>query len=236
MSRSRSSRYVAGKAQNVEQNPRVRQAIRLLEIWLDAQRDYEQIPGLSVAVVHDQDVVWKGAYGFADLAKKTPASPDTIYSICSISKLFTSIAVMQQRDAGKLRLDDPVAKHLPWFTIKRTDPDGPEITIEGLLTHSSGLPREAAFPYWTGPEFTFPAREQIIEKVKAQSTYFTAQTYFQYSNLGLTLAGEVAAAAAGKPYSDYVRERILLPLGLNDTSPEMPKSPRLATGVQRHRA
>ena len=217
------------EAQNVEQNPRVRQAIRLLEIWLDAQRDYEQIPGLSVAVVHDQDVVWKGAYGFADLSKKTPASPDTIYSICSISKLFTSIAVMQQRDAGKLRLDDPVAKHLPWFTIKRTDPDGPEITIEGLLTHSSGLPREAAFPYWTGPEFTFPAREQIIEKVKAQSTYFTSQTYFQYSNLGLTLAGEVAAAAAGKPYSDYVRERILLPLGLNDTSPEMPKSPRLAT-------
>ena len=144
------------KAQNVEQNPRIRQAIRLLEIWLDAQRDYEQIPGLSVAVVHDQDIVWKGAYGFADLSKKTPASPDTIYSICSISKLFTSIAVMQQRDAGKLRLDDPVAKHLPWFTIKRTDPDGPEITIEGLLTHSSGLPREAAFPYWTGPEFTFP--------------------------------------------------------------------------------
>ena len=144
------------KAQNVEQNPRVRQAIRLLEIWLDAQRDYEQIPGLSVAVVHDQDVVWKGAYGFADLAKKTPASPDTIYSICSISKLFTSIAVMQQRDAGKLRLDDPVAKHLPWFTIKRTDPDGPEITIEGLLTHSSGLPREAAPPVLDRPGVHVP--------------------------------------------------------------------------------
>jgi CubicO group peptidase (beta-lactamase class C family) len=200
----------------------------LLEIWLDAQRDYEQIPGLSAAVVHDQDVVWKGAYGFADLAKKTPASPDTIYSICSISKLFTSIAVMQQRDAGKLRLDDPVGKHLPWFTIRRTDREGPAITIEGLLTHSSGLPRESAFPYWTGPEFTFPQRDQIIEKLKTQETYFAAQTYHQYSNLGLTLAGEVAAAAAGKPYADYVRQRILVPLGLNDTSPEMPKGGRLA--------
>ena len=63
------------QAQNVEQNPRVRQAIRLLEIWLDAQRDYEQIPGLSVAVVHDQDVVWKGAYGFADLSKKDAGEP-----------------------------------------------------------------------------------------------------------------------------------------------------------------
>ena len=216
-------------AQSLQQSPRVRQAIKLLEIWLDAQRDYEQIPGLSAAVVHDQDVVWKGAYGFADVSKKTPARPDTIYSICSISKLFTSIAVMQQRDAGKLRLDDPVARHLPWFTIRRTDPHGPEITIEGLLTHSSGLPRESAFPYWTGPEFTFPERAQIIEKVKAQETYFTAQTYHQYSNLGLTLAGEVAAAAAGTPYAAYVRQRILAPLGLTDTSPDMPKGGRLAT-------
>ena len=216
-------------ADNVTSHPRVQQALKLLEIWLDAQRDFDQIPGLSVAVVHDQDVVWKGAYGFADLARKTPAKTDTIYSICSISKLFTSIAVMQQRDAGKLRLDDPVAKHLPWFSIKRTEPDGPEITVEGLLTHSSGLPREAEFGYWTAPDFTFPTREQIIEKLKGQETYFAASSYHQYSNLGLTLAGEVAAAAAGQPYADYVKSRVLGPLGLADTTPEMPRSARLAT-------
>lgn len=216
-------------ADKVHEHPRVKQALKLLEIWLDAQRDYEQIPGLSAAIVHDQDVIWKGAFGFADLEKKTPARPDTIYSICSISKLFTSIAVMQQRDAGKLRLDDPVAKHLPWFSIKRTDPDAPEITIEGLLTHSSGLPREAAFPYWTAPTFTFPERDAIVEKLKSQETYFPAADYFQYSNLGLTLAGEVAAAAAGQPYAQYVRSRVLDPIGLKDTTPEMPKSPRLAT-------
>ena len=215
-------------ANGVKDHPRVQQTLKLLDIWLDAQRDYEQIPGLSVALVHDQDVVWKGAYGFADVAKKTPARTDTIYSICSISKLFTSIAVMQQRDAGKLRLDDPVAKHLPWFTIKRSDPDGPEITVEGLLTHSSGLPRESEFGYWTGPDFTFPTREQVIDKVKTQETYFEASAYHQYSNLGLTLAGEVAAAAAGQPYADYVKKRVLGPIGLTDTTPEMPRSPRLA--------
>ena len=223
-------------ANGVKDHPRVQQALKLLEIWLDAQRDYEQIPGLSIAVVHDQDIVWKGAYGFADLAKKVPAKTDTIYSICSISKVFTSIAVMQQRDAGKLRLDDPVAKHLPWFTIKRSDPDGgpraesrgPEITVEGLLTHSAGLPRESEFGYWTGPDFTFPTREQVIEKLKTQHTYFEASAYHQYSNLGLTLAGEVAAAAAGQPYADYVKKRVLGPIGLADTTPEMPRSPRLA--------
>jgi len=213
-------------ADDLRRQPRVQQALKLLEIWLDAQRDFEQIPGLSVAVIHDQDVVWKGAYGFADVAKKTPARPDTVYSVCSISKLFTSIAVMQQRDAGKLRLDDPVSKHLSWFTIKRTDPDAPEITIEGLLTHSSGLPREAEAPYWTGPEFAFPTRDEVIGKLKAQETLHPAQSHHQYSNLGLTLAGEVAAAAAGQPYADYVRTQVLDPIGLSDTTPEMPRDRR----------
>ena len=216
-------------ADNVGQHTRVQQAIQLLDIWLEAQRDFGQIPGLSVAIVHDQEVVWKRAFGFADLEKRVPAKTDTVYSICSISKVFTALAVMQQRDAGNLRLDDPVEKHLPWFTIKRTDPDSPPITVEGLLTHSSGLPREAAFPYWTGPDYAFPPREQIIDALKTQETYFAAQSYHQYSNLGLTLAGEVAAAAAGQPFADYVRTRILGPIGLKDTTPEMPKGGRLAT-------
>jgi CubicO group peptidase (beta-lactamase class C family) len=222
-------------ANGVKDHPRVQQAMKLLETWLDAQRDYEQIPGLSVAIVHDQEVVWKGAFGFADVEKKTPARPDTIYSICSISKLFTSIAVMQQRDAGKLRLDDPVAKHLPWFTIRRSDPEGPEITVEGLLTHSSGLPREAEFPYWTGPNFTFPTRDQVIDKLKGQETYFSASSYHQYSNLGLMLAGEIAASAAGQPYGDYVKKRILEPIGMADTTTEMPRAGRLATAYSSSR-
>jgi len=83
-----------------------------------AQRAYDQIPGVSAAIVHDQQVLWAGGYGMADVAAKRPAAPTRFYSICSISKLFTSIAVMQQRDAGKVRLDDPVSRHLPWFRIK----------------------------------------------------------------------------------------------------------------------
>lgn len=224
---------------DIRQHPRVQQAIKVLELWLQAERDYEEIPGISASVVHDQQVVWAGGFGFADLERKAPARPDTIYSVCSISKLFTSVAVMQQRDAGKLRLDDPVGKHLPWFAIERTDRDAPEITIEGLLTHSAGLPRESDFPYWTGPEFAFPTREQMIEKLQSQETLYPAQTYFQYSNLGMSLAGEIVAGASGKPYGEYVRERILGPLQLSSTTPEMPRDQRggrLAVGYSaRHR-
>lgn len=221
------------KAESLEKYPRVAQALELMKVWLEAQRAYDQIPGVSAAIVHDQQVLWSGGYGHADLEHKTPATSSTIYSICSISKLFTSVGVMQLRDAGKLRLDDPVGKHLPWFRIKQSASESGEITIEGLLTHSSGLPRESDHPYWTGPEFKFPSREEIIGRLSKQETLYPAETYFQYSNLGITLAGEVLAAASGQPYGEYIQQNILDPLGLKSTSPEMPEHHRggkLATG------
>ena len=128
----------------------------VMQTWLEAQRAYEHIPAVSAALVKDQQVIWSGGYGYADVERKVPATASTIYSICSISKLFTSVAVMQLRDAGKLRLDDPVAKHLSWFNIKRTFPEREEITIEGLMTHASGLPRESDYPYWTGFRLPLP--------------------------------------------------------------------------------
>jgi CubicO group peptidase (beta-lactamase class C family) len=213
-------------AQNVATHDRVRQATELLKTWLEAQRAYDQIPGISLGVVHDQELVWSGGFGYADIARQAPATASTIYSICSISKLFTSVAVMQQRDAGRLRLDDPVAKHLSWMTIKRSAPESGEITIEGLLTHASGLPRESDHPYWTGPDFPFPTRDQIIERIASQQTLYPAETYHQYSNLGLTLAGEVAAAAAGMPYADLIARNILSPLGMTSTTPDIPVAER----------
>jgi CubicO group peptidase (beta-lactamase class C family) len=221
------------RAQDAAEHPRVAQAVELARVWLEAQRAYDQIPGVSAAIVHDQRVLWAGGYGFADVAARRAAVPGTIYSICSISKLFTSVAVMMQRDAGRLRLDDPVERHLSWFKIAPTDGESGPVTVEGLLTHASGLPRESEYPYWTGPDFAFPSREQIIERLSSQRMLYPAETIWQYSNLGLTLAGEVAAAAAGKPYDVLVRASILEPLGLTSTTPEMPageQGKRLATG------
>jgi CubicO group peptidase (beta-lactamase class C family) len=223
----------AAEAQSVGSHPRVRQALYLASIWLEAQRDYTEIPGLSVGVVHDQELVWSAGFGYADLDRQAPATPSTLYSICSISKLFTSIGIMQLRDAGRLRLDDPVGRHLDWFRIRRTDSLAPEITVAGLLTHSSGLPRESAHPYWTGPEFSFPTREQVVEQLPTQETLYPAEQYFQYSNLGMTLAGEIIGALAEQPYDAYVRARILEPIGLRSTYADMPAEHRgggLATG------
>jgi CubicO group peptidase (beta-lactamase class C family) len=222
----------AAGGQSVASDPRVGQALELARTWLEAQRAYDRIPGISAAIVHEQEVLWKGAFGRADVASGRPASADTIYSICSISKLFTSVAVMRERDAGALRLDDPVGKYLPWFRLARTEGEG-DVTIEGMLTHASGLPRESDYPYWSGPDFPFPTRDQIVAKISSQAALYPPETYFQYSNLGLTLAGEVVSATSGMPYADYVRKNVLDPLALSSTTTEMPagqQDKRLATG------
>ena len=213
-------------------DPRVVSALEFARTWLEGQRAYDQIPGISVAFVHDQELLFSGGFGRADLARGQAAGADTVYSVCSISKLFTSVAVMQQRDQGKLRLEDPVGAHLPWFSLRHTEGEG-DVTIEGLLTHASGLPRESDYPYWSGPDFTFPTHEQIVDKIRSQDELYTPETRFQYSNLGLTLAGEVVSATSGMPYADYARHNILEPLGLRSTTPEMPdleRGKRLATG------
>lgn len=217
----------------VATHPRVREATAALGRWLDGQRAYQRIPGVTAAVVHDQEVVWEGGFGLADLGRKVPATPATVFGICSISKLFTSLALLQLRDRGKLRLDDLVAKHLPWFTPKNATGDGGPMTVEGLLTHTSGLPSEAADSYWVEPTMTFPTHDQLVQAVAERSTVYRPETYIQYSNLGFTLAGEVVAAASGQSYADYVRVNLLQPIGLENTFSEMPtaeRGKRLATG------
>jgi CubicO group peptidase (beta-lactamase class C family) len=220
-------------AQSVKDHPRVQEAADLIEIWIDAQHDYDQIPGISMGIVYKDELVFEHAFGVSDLEKQSPMTTETIYSICSISKLFTSIALMQLRDKGLLRLDDPVGKHLSWFEIGQLYPDGPPITIESMLTHSSGLPRESDYPYWNAPNFEFPCQDDIINQIKNQKTLYPASTYYQYSNLGLTLAGEIVEAVSGKPFEEYVIENIIKPLELSNTRPEMPEDlvgGQLATG------
>ena len=191
-----------------------------------------------MAVVHGKDVIWSKGFGLANREAKLAAAPDTLYSICSISKLFTSLGVLQLRDEGKLALDEPIATYLPWFDVQQQYADSPPVTLRGILTHSSGLPRESAQPYWTGPDFAFPTRDAMIAGLHSQQTLYPADTYFQYSNLGLTLAGEVVAAVSGDAYADHQVKRILQPIGMKDTTPWLPEAERgkrLAIGYGRRK-
>lgn len=210
----------AASAQSVADHPRVQEATRLLETWIQAQRDYERIPGASVAVVHDQELVYAGGFGYAHVEAEEPATPSTMYSICSISKLFTATSIMQLRDEGALTIRDDVGDHLEWFDLEQQFPGLGPVTIEGVLTHSSGLPREADAPYWSGPDFPFPTHDAIVEGLSNQEMLYPARTHYQYSNLGLTLAGEIVMAKSGMSWGDYVKGHILEPLGMTNTTTE----------------
>lgn len=208
-------------------------ALVLIDEWLESQQAYDHLPGISAGIVKDQQLIWSKGYGMADVTKKVPASPSTLYSICSITKLFTSIAIMQLYEQGKLRLDDSVRAVLPEFNIHQQFEDSGPITIRSLLTHSSGLPRESDFPYWTGPEYKFPTKKQVTEKLDEQETLYPASTYFQYSNLGMTILGDIVEKLSGKRYDDYVEENILKPLRLSNTLCKPPADQaarKLATG------
>lgn len=208
-------------------------AIAYIDAWLEAQNAYEHLPGMSVGIVKDQELIWSKGYGFSDVKKKIPATAQTVYGISSITKLFTSIAIMQLYERGQLRLDDSLSTILPDLQIRQQFTDSGPITIRSLLTHSSGLPRESDFPYWTGPDYKFPSREQAHAKLEQQETLYPASTYFQYSNLGMMLLGEVIEKVSDKPYDVYIEENILKPLRLSSTYPTLPEElwgNKLATG------
>jgi D-alanyl-D-alanine carboxypeptidase len=211
----------------------VRSAIELLEAWIEAQRAYRELPGLSIGIVHDQSVLWARGFGWADVDRREPATADTLYRIGSVTKLFTATAILILRDAGKLRLDDPLAAYLPWFEMKAASSEADPVTIRHLITHTSGLPREGAFPYFTDNQF--PTIDEIRSRLPMQTRPLPTETRWKYSNLGATLAGEVVAAVSGEPYADFVRRTILEPLGMSATQVESPRAgaPRLATGYTR---
>jgi CubicO group peptidase (beta-lactamase class C family) len=220
------------RAQSITDHPRVAEALNLVEVWLAAQRDYHDLPGVSAGVVYDQDLIWSEGFGYADVQGRTAAAPSTMYSICSISKLFTSVSVMQLRDMGKFRLDDEVGSILPWFDLEQSYAGSAPVTVEGILTHSAGLPRESDYPYWTDP-FDFPTHDAVVTRLSSQETLYPAWKYHQYSNLGLTLAGEIVSEASGQSFGEYIRGHILDPLGMTSTVPEIDDAwgnPQMATG------
>jgi CubicO group peptidase (beta-lactamase class C family) len=198
-----------------------KEPIAVIDTWIEAQMAYEKIPGVTVAIIKDQQLVWSKGYGYADVENKVPMKDGSLCSICSISKLFTSIAIMQLWEQGKLRLDDSVSMYLPQFKVKQEFESVP-ITIRGLLTHSAGLPRESMQPYWSQP-YVFPTEKEINDRLGEQETIYPSSREFQYSNLGMSLLGQIVAKVSGMPYEQYVQEKILKPMQLGNTRPTMPK-------------
>ena len=208
------------KSDNINfDNKEYSEAFQLIDYWLEAQKDYEKLPGLTALVTDKNETKWTGSFGFSDGVQ--PMKVENTFSICSISKLFTAVAIMQLVEDGKINLDDPIQKVLPWFDINNDFKDAPELTIKSILSHSSGLPRESNHPYWSWPDFPFPTKQDVIDELKNQEMLYPPSKYYQYSNLGLSLLGFIVEEVTQTNFDDYVNQNILIPLAMNNTKTYM---------------
>ena len=181
---------------------------RFRRLALEAQKA-GRLPSLAAAVFRAGEVVWSDAVGLADVEEQTEATPDTQYAVASITKTFTAASVFQQRDEGKLELDEPLSRYLP--EAAHGSP-----TLRRMLAHASGLQREPPGEVWETLEF--PAEEELLARLGEAEQVLGDGAAWHYSNLAYALLGHVVARVSGTPFRDYVAERLLRPLGLTRTT------------------
>jgi len=204
-------------------------AERIGQLTLD-----QRLPGLAVGIVRDQELVWSAGFGYADVENKSRPDQDTISRVASITKTFTATAIMQLRDEGLLRLDDPLVQHLPEFSSVNARAGTMEgVTIRRMLAHRSGLVTESPFPSWHTLEF--PSREEVLAALSQTEIVIPQDSAFKYSNLAFGLLGEVISRLSGRTYFDYMTAEILEPLGLTSSVYELTEElrERKAVGYQR---
>lgn len=197
-----------------------------IDAYLRGQVTANRLPGLAVAIVQGERVIFSQGYGEA--APGRPVTPQTQFYLGSVSKSFTALAALQLVEQGKLELDAPVQKYLPWF--RAADPQASaQITVRHLLNHTSGLsekgdPNAAAF---TG---SLEAQGRLLQGARLTAP---VGSQFQYYNQNYRLVGLLIETASGQPYADYLREHVFIPLGMAHTTADPAEAADLAQGYSR---
>lgn len=190
--------------------------------WLiEREMNDADVTGLSIALVDDQQIVWQQGFGYADQQAGIKATPDTVYHLGSIAKVFTATAAMQLAEQGKLDIDQPLQKYLPEFSIKSRFGDTGRITPRNIMTHHSGLPCN-----WVrGMSERHPASfTGVVTAVKDEYMAYPPDYVFAYSNLGVTLLGATIGQVSGEGYAGYMDNHLLRPLGMthSEFAPRIP--------------
>ncbi len=173
------------------------------------------IPGLSVALVDGDRVLWAEGFGTTDGAGSSPITPDTMFSVQSMSKLFTATAVMQAVGAGRLDLDEPITTYLPDFTVHSAFEQYPErkITLRMLLSHTAGFTHEA--PIGNNFDLEPGTFDEHVRSISDTWLRYPVGTGYAYSNLGIDVAGAILERTSGRPFADVMRQSLLSPLGMD---------------------
>lgn len=199
-------------------------------------RDFVQrsaVPGAAWGMIIDGDLAHVGVAGVRETSTSAPVDTATVFRIASMTKSFTAAAILQLRDAGRLSLDDPASRHVPELqALRPPTSDAPAVTIRHLLTHSGGFPEDNPW----GDQQLSATDDEMAAMMRAGIPFSTVPgTAYEYSNFGFAILGRIVANVSGMPYARYVRERILVPLGMTVTTLEARSVPaaRLAHGYRR---
>jgi len=166
-------------------------------------------PGASVIVVKDGKIIFRRGYGMANLELSVPVEPDMVFRLGSVTKQFTAVAILMLAEQGKLSLDDDITKFLPDYPAKTQ-----QITVEQLLTHSSGIKSYTSLPEWLSMWRKDTELNELIGLFKDKPTDFAPGERWAYNNSGYVLLGAIIEKASGQSYQDFIEKNIFAPLGM----------------------
>lgn len=206
----------------IPQPPDSVQNVTELDAYLEKLVSSGTPQGLSMAIVKNDSIVYSKGFGWADGPRKIKATPETVYHWWSITKIPTAMAILQLQEQGKLQLDDPVSKFLPFFKVEYPSRKSSVITIRQLLNHSSGLPDASpvSLMKWIHHEGEAHVDQTaFMEKVfqEYSSLEFEPGENTAYTNIGYMLLGAIIEKVSGQSYRNYIRHYILEPLEMNQT-------------------
>jgi len=199
-----------------------------IDRYVEAQRRATRLPGLALGIVHGDRIVHLRGFGHADPSGQ-PVTPQTPFILASTTKSFTALAVMQLVEAGRVDLDAPVQRYLPWFRL--ADPAASaRITVRHLLNHTSGLADPPSS--LTEGDGSDAALEHAVRALSTVQPRQPAGQAFQYANMNYVTLGLIVQTVSRQSYEDYVRQHVLTPLGMTNsyTSPVEARRHGLATG------
>ncbi|MGH9843739.1 MAG: serine hydrolase domain-containing protein, partial [Blastocatellia bacterium] len=166
-------------------------------------------PGAAAIVVKDGKVVFRKGYGMANMEFGIPIEPDMIFRIGSVTKQFTAVATLMLAEQGKLSLSDEITKFLPDYPTQDR-----KITVEHLLTHTSGIVSYTGMPEWRPQMRKDVSLDEMIAVFKDKPMEFVPGERWNYNNSGYVLLGAVIEKASGMKYADFVEKNIFAPLGM----------------------
>lgn len=183
--------------------------------------DKAKVPGIAISVTNESEILFEKGYGVESLKTKKPMTKNSLSSIGSVTKSFTTLAILQQVEKGKINLDDTVVKYIPEF---KTLDEGKskQITIRMLLNNTSGLPHNASFDIFSRKTEDVNFME-VIKKNQTIELLFDPGTAYNYSNEGFVIAGRILEIATGMPYSKYMEQYVFKPLKMNRTTTDIEK-------------